>query len=123
MNAVKTFDQWAEGTTIEKTYVARISFKAGQRNAPEKMCEWTPNGDDSFKLACSGLYVLTYAPPRHCPSCGGKITVKQTTKQKLAAANKHLSELASFIGRMGIDYDRLSIDDAMKYIKENGLEK
>ena len=55
---------------------------------------------------------------------GDKLKPKITTEQKLEAAQKHLVELATHIQILKLRYPKTAlIDNAARYIRENGLDK
>ena len=148
MKTVNTFDEWRE--TEGNGASVRKAWDAAQANMPIKTCEWKlRDGVAAWITECA--VSLCYQRSSYCPNCGGKVTIKQTTEQRLetmteerdkyksdfqlcdiklgnelhrrAEAQMHLVALARFADRMGIDFDSLDIDDAFEYIKDNRLIK
>jgi len=146
MKTVKAFDWWRE--TEGNGASVRKAWDAAQANMPTKTCEWYYD-DDGDLVGCKSIHSMMRA---HCSDCGGKVTIKQTTEQKLEAktlecdalkgsvitikslnkenfekrdeAENHLAVLVGICVSVSPSMNAcLRVASAKDYIRQNGLEK
>ena len=86
MKTVKAFDWWRE--TEGNGASVRKAWDAAQANIPTKTCEWYYD-DDGDLVGCKSIHSMMRA---HCSDCGGKVTIKQTTEQKLEVMTRARDE-------------------------------
>ena len=129
METVKGFREWCVSTGMTQSASHCTVWIAAQANMPIKTCEWTKIGND-WESGCGHThfdnpFTRGIATAMNCIDCGGKVTIKQTTAQKLETAELHLAQLVGAIKILSsksvtveTDYDHL-----LNYIKQNGLDK
>lgn len=109
------FEKWIDKQPHSPT--ARMTWVAALESVEQKTCEYyTING--YWHAGC------TQQPARkdaYCGKCGGKVTVKKTTEERLEEAEKHLSVLVDIATTATLlaDMD----NDINCYIRDNGLDK
>lgn len=124
MSELEDFEKWRK--TVGNGASIRKAYKAGQANAPEKVCEWTKCGV-VFEMSCNkdcyksdvNTHVLA---PDYCWNCGGKVTIKSelTVEEQLEAMTKENERLRkrdyALVDQWGDE--QLRADTAEKHIAE-----
>ena len=97
MKTVKTYEQWIRG--IYGMPSCQEAWLAGQANMPTETCEWTEFDEGYINCVDSGRGTKTphtdafrITATAYCDNCGGKVTIKTTTEQKLEVMTRARDE-------------------------------